>query len=359
MPQRQKSSSSLRKKLVISVLAGASLALPILAQTSRGAITGTVTDISGAVISRAEVLLRHTETGVIRSTVTNEAGIYQFDAVDLGTYTLKVEKPGFRPFLSTGVGVEANRATTLNARLEVGDLRAEIRVNAEAADLLAKDGPLRGGNLQPDEISKLPLSDLDPISLARTLPGVSDPAGNVFFPIFGGWVSINGQRPRGNNFLLDGTDNNDPVFGGTAQPFNIPDAVQELSVQTGNFGVEFGRAGGGIFNVITRSGTNTYHGTLFWRYGSQLLNSVSNLDRLNGAPKSVFDENIYGFTAGGPIRRDRTFFFGAFQQDTFRSTQQYPFVLPTVDTVSRLRSLFPSNPRLDFYLSAVGNVRLP
>src|SRR5262249_28725277 len=154
-----------------------------------------------------------------------------------------------------------------------------------------------------------------------------------------------------------GADNNDPVFAGTAQSFNIPDAVQELSVQTANFGVEFGRADGGIFNVITRSGTNHYHGTVFWQYRSERLNSVSNLDKLNGAPKSLFTENIYGFTAGGPIHRGRTFFFGAFQQDTFRSTRQYPFVFPTADTVTRLRSLFPSNPRLDFYLSAVGYLR--
>ena len=357
MPQRQKLSSGLRIRLAISVLATASLAVPTLAQTSRGVVVGTVTDISGAVVARAEVILTHTETSFIRSTVTNEVGIYRFDAVDLGTYTLKVTKPGFRPFLTTGVGVEANRATTLDATLEVGDVRTEIKVNAEAAELLAKDGPLRGGNLSGDEVSKLPLTDMDPISLARTLPGVTDSAGTAVFPIFGGTGSINGQRPRGNNFLLDGADNNEPVFAGTAQPFNILDAVQELSVQTSDFGVEFGRAGGGIFNVITRSGTNSYHGTIFWQYHSERLNSVSNLDKLNGAPKSVFNQNIYGFTAGGPIRRDRTFFFGAFQQDTFRSTQQYPFVFPTADTVSRLRSLFPSNPRLDFYLSAVGDLR--
>jgi hypothetical protein len=359
-PEERKLSNSLRIRLVISVLAIASLALPARPQTSRGAVVGTVTDISGAVIGRAEVLLAHKETGVIRSTVTNEVGIYRFDAVDLGTYTLKVTKPGFRPFLGTGVGVEANRATTLDAKLEVSGVQTAIEVNADAAELLTRDGPLRGGNLQGHEVSKLPLPDLDPISLARTLPGVSDPAGTM---VFGGimspqWTfSVNGQRPRGNNFLLDGVDNNDPVFAGTAQSFNIPDAVQELSVQTSNFGVEFGRAGGGIFNVITRSGTNGYHGTIFWQYGSQRLNSVSNLDKLNGAPKSVFNQNIYGLTAGGPIRRDRTFFFGAFQQDTFRSTRQYPFVFPTADTVSRLRLLFPSNPRLDFYLSAVGDLR--
>ena len=195
------------------------LHVPVLAQTSRGAVVGMVTDASGGVVPQAEVVLTHTHTGVVRSTITNEAGIYRFDAADLGIYTLKVTKFGFRAFLSTGLGVEANRTTTLDAKLEVGNLKTTVEVNAEAAGLLTRDSPLRGGNLQGHEVSKLPLSDLDPISLARTLPGVSDPAGTM---VFGGltttqWTfSVNGQRPRGNNYLLDGADNNDPVFAGMA-----------------------------------------------------------------------------------------------------------------------------------------------
>lgn len=359
-PGERNQSSALRIRLLIGMLTIASLALPARSQTSRGAVVGTVTDVSGAVIAGAEVLLTRTETGVIRSTLTNEAGIYRFDAVDLGTYTLKITKPGFTPFVSRRLGVEANRATTLDGRIEVGGVQTFIDVNADAVALLSKDGPLHGANLQGHEISKLPLSDLNTMALARTLPGVSDPAGSM---VFSGqtdshWTfSVNGQRPRGNNYLLDGADNNDPVFAGPAQSFNIPDAVQELSVQTSNFGVEFGRAGGGIFNVISKSGTNHYHGTQFWQYSSQRLNSVSNLDKLNGTPTSVFDQNILSLTAGGPIRRERTFFFGALQYDSYRSTQQYPFVLPTADTVTHLRSLFPSNPRLDLYLSAVGDLR--
>src|SRR5206468_11282536 len=125
--------------------------------------------------------------------------------------------------------------------------------------------------------------------------------------------SVNGQRFRANNYLLDSTENNDIAFSGIAQPFNIADAVEEVSVQTSNFGVEFGRAGGGIFNVVTKSGTNNLHGTLLWRYQSQRFNSVSNLDKLNGIPQSVFSNNIFGFTAGGPVRKNRTFYFIGFQ----------------------------------------------
>src|SRR5205823_9451716 len=113
-----------------------------------------------------------------------------------------------------------------------------------------------------------------------------------------------GQRFRGNNYLLDSTENNDMAYTGIAQPFNIADAVEEVSVQTGNFGVEFGRAGGGVFNLVTKSGTNSLHGTLLWRYQSQRFNSISNLNRLNGIPQSVFSNNVYGFTAGGPVRKN-------------------------------------------------------
>src|SRR5207248_4336712 len=114
-------------------------------------------------------------------------------------------------------------------------------------------------------------------------------SGSALLAIGGGEAvqfSVNGQRTRGNNFLLDGTENNDIAFTGVAQPFNIADAVEEVSVQTGNYSVEFGRASGGIFNVVTKSGTNNVHGTAFWRYQSQRFNSVSNLDKLNQRPKS-------------------------------------------------------------------------
>src|SRR5262245_39738097 len=144
---------------------------------------------------------------------------------------------------------------------------------------------------------------------------------------------------------------------GVAQPFNIADAVEEVSVQTGNFSVEFGRASGGVFNVVTKSGTNQIHGTLLWRYQSQHFESVSNVDKLNQTPKSVFNRNVYGFTLGGPLRKNKTFFFGGFQQDTHHSSRNFNFVLPTAGAVDQLRALFPSNPRLAEYLHFLGDVR--
>jgi hypothetical protein len=335
------------------------LAAAAYGQTSRGTVSGTIIDASEAVIAGARVALIGTEIGVRRSTLSNEAGIYRFDAVDLGRYELGVTHPGFRPFRSTGISVEANRVTTFDPRLEVGASETVIEVSGESSEILVKDSPLRGGNFQPREVRDLPLVLLNPLSLARTLPGATEASGSKVWGGGGngGGFSINGQRPRGNNYMLDGTENNDVWLSGAEQVFTIADAVEEVAVQTGNFGVEFGRAGGGVFNVVTKSGTNDLHGTLLWRFQSQRFNSVSNLDRLTGVPQSVFSNNIFGLTAGGPVRKNKTFFFAAFQQNNRHSTANFPFQVPTADAVSRLRSLFPSNPRLDLFLGTLGDVR--
>lgn len=358
------SGRGVKANLVLAVLAWA---IVIHAQTSRGTVTGTVLDSSGAVVARARVNLSGVDTGVRLSTESDEAGVYRLDAIDPGIYDLEVTHPGFKRFLATKIGVEANRATTLDAKLEVGGLAATIEVNGESSDSLIKDSPVRGGNLQAREVRDLPLLYLNPLSLARTLPGATEAAGSTIWGggyangntsnTNGGGFSINGQRPRGNNYLLDGTENNEVFLSGAEQVFTIADAVEEVSVQTADFGVEFGRAGGGVFNVVTKSGTNNLHGTLLWRYQSQRFDSVRNTDRLNGIPQSVFSDNIFGFTAGGPIRKNKTFFFAAFQEDSKHSTASEGVQVPTADAVTTLISLFPDNQNLARYLGSLGNLR--
>ena len=233
-------------------------------------------------------------------------------------------------------------------------------MNGESSDVLVKDGPLRGGNFQPREVRDLPLPGLNPLSLTRTLPGATDAAGssiNAGLVNAGAAFSINGQRPRSNNYMLDGTDNNNIWLTGEEQVLTIADAVEEVSVQTGNFSVEFGRAAGGVLNVITKSGTNDLHGTLLWRYRSQRFDSISNLDKLDGFKQAVFSDNIFGFTGGGPIRKNKTFFFAGFQQQYEHSTSNNPIQIPTANAVSQLQALFPNNSRLELYLSALGSLR--
>ncbi len=355
-------------RLVAAVVAFSAV---LLAQTSRGTVTGTVFDSSGAVVAGAHITLTGKDTGVRLFGDSNEAGVYRFDAVDLGVYDLTVTHPGFKTYVAAGIGVEANRTTPIDPKLEVGAAADRIEVNAASSDILTKDSPLRGGNFQSREARDLPLISLNPLSLARTLPGATEASGSTIWGggytnagaagastnINGGGFSINGQRPRGNNYLLDGTENNEVFLSGEEQVFTIADAIEEVSVQTGNFGAEFGRAGGGVFNVVTTSGTNSLHGTLLWRYQSQRFDSVRNTDRLNGLPQSVFSHNVFGFTAGGPLRRNKTFFFAGFQQDNTHSTQSYPVQVPTAGAVAQLIAMFPNNPRLALYLNALGGLR--
>lgn len=336
------------------------LAFAARAQTSRGTVTGTVMDQSGAVIAGARVSLIGTDTGGKLSTMSNDAGIYRFDAVDLGVYELVAAHPGFRTYVAAGIKVEANRVTTVDPRLEVGAADTRIEVNGESSELLIKDSPLEGGNFQPREVRDLPLPALNPLSLARILPGATEAGGSTApggVGNSGANFSINGQRSRGNNFMLDGTDNNEVWMNGQEQVLTIADAIEEVSVQTSNFSVEFGRAAGGVLNVITKSGTNDLHGTLLWRYQSQRFNSVSNVNKFNGITPAVFSDNIFGFTAGGPVRKNKTFFFAGFQEEKHHSTGDNSMQIPTAEAVSRMQALFPDNPRLALYLGALGNLR--
>ena len=319
-------------------------------------LTGRVTDPSGGVIAGVKVDATNVETNVKFFSETNENGLYNIPNLPPGNYRVIVQKFAFRTIVKPDVELHVQDVISLNFSMEVGSVAESVTVEGGAP--LIQATPARGGNFLSNEVRDLPLVALNPLSLARTLPGTIELPGTYLFrrgPESS--FSVNGQRFRANNYLLDSTENNDFVRTGVAQPFNIADAVEEVSVQTGNFGVEFGRAGGAILNVVTKSGTNGLHGTLLWRYQSQLFNSVSNVDKMNHTAQSVFSHNVYGFTVGGPIHKDKTFFFGGFQQDTFRSTANFPLVVPTEAAVSTLRSLFPMNPRLDLYLGFLSNLR--
>jgi hypothetical protein len=351
-----------RGLLLLLMFVATSLITGSLLAGPTATLTGRVTDTSGGVIAGVKIEATNVETNVVFTGETNAEGLYNIPNVPPGTYRVIVQKFAFRTVVKPDVELHVQEVIALNFSLELGSLTQSVTVEAGAP--LIQANPSRGGNFLSREVRILPLVSLNPISLARTLPGVIQPAGSFTYGAAGGtaaegttWFSVNGQRPRANNYMLDSTENNDIVFTGAAQPFNIADAVEEVSVQTGNFGVEFGRAGGGVFNVVTKSGTNNLHGTLLWRYQSQRFNSVSNIDKLNQTRKSVFSHNVYGFTVGGPVRRGKTFFFGGFQQDTLRSTRNLSLVVPTEATVAALRSLFPSNPRLDLYLDLLDGLR--
>jgi hypothetical protein len=354
---------SKRPGLLLLRLLATCLPTGLLVAGPTATLTGRVTYTSGGVIAGVKVEATNVETNLTFPGETNAEGLFNIPNLPPGTYRVIVEKFGFRTIVKPEVELHVQDVIGVNFSIEVGSVTESIMVEAGAP--LIQASPQRGGAFVSLEVRDLPLVSLNPLSLARTLPGAIElpGTGTISFDPESSF-SVNGQRFRANNYLLDSTENNDIAYTGFAQRFNIADAVEEVSVQTGNFGVEFGRGGGGIFNVVTKSGTNGLHGTLLWRYQSQLFNSVSNLDKMSGAPRTAFSENVYGFTVGGPLRKDKTFFFGGFQQDMLRSSPdflrrllQLTLVVPTEAAVGTLRSLFPSNPRLDLYLSLLGGLR--
>ncbi len=331
------------------------MSIPVSAQTSRGTVNGIVSDPTGAVISAATVTLTNNQTGVTRSTTTNEEGVYRFDAVDLGTYSVKVSASSFGAITNTNIQVSANQISTVDVQLSPSGSDAVVDITASGGDLLQTEAPVRGGNIEEKKIVELPFANRNPVSLALTLPGVST---NRFG--FGvGTFSVNGGRGRSNNFLIDGTENNDISVAGQAFQITNPDAVAEVSVQTANYDAEFGRAGGAVVNTITKSGTNNYHGTLSYLVESTRFNAITSNTALNQEvqrrkrPLPGTDQFFSG-TFGGPIKRERTFFFGAFQENRTNSSGTVNLVTISAAGRARLRALFPqgANSNVDTYLAA-------
>jgi hypothetical protein len=340
------------------------LSIATFAQTSRGTVSGTVTDPTGAVISGANVTLTNTATTVSRSTVTNNEGIYRFDAVDLGDYTIKFTATGFGEVLKSNVFVSANQIAAVDTQLQPGATALSVDVTAESGALLQTEAPVRGGNIDSTRITELPVATRNPAMLALTLPGVTT---NRFG--FGvGTFSVNGGRGRSNNFLIDGTENNDISVAGQGFQIKNPDAVQEVSVQTSNYDAEFGRAGGAVVNVITKPGGNQYHGTASWQYDSRRDDAITNTEsqsasiRDRGYPP-YGTEHIFAGTFSGPVKlprfgqggpslwdgKDRTFFFFAYQNQRQASNTVATVLTPTAAGRATLRSLFPAgaNSRAD------------
>jgi outer membrane receptor protein involved in Fe transport len=346
------------RNLCVLLLALLSLACLVQGQTSRGTVTGIVTDPSAAVVPGATVELVGNETGVKRETKTNEAGLYRFDAVDLGSHRLTVTAAGFRTFVIQNISVAAGIVTSQDARLEVGQAQSIIEVSGEAT-ALQYEAPVRGGSINLSSYANLPMAGRDPTQFALTLPGVV--TNRYGFGV--GTFSVNGSRGRSNNFMVDGVDNNDVSVAGQLVTITNPDAVAEVSVQTSNFDAEYGRAGGAVVNTITRSGSNDLHGSAMYLLDVTNDEAITSTQALNaeivkrGKPFYGI-EQWYGFTLGGPIKRNRTFFFGAFQDQRQRSMNTQNLVTLTANGRATLNALFPrgTNPRVDLYNAVTGGV---
>ncbi|MCP9496634.1 MAG: carboxypeptidase regulatory-like domain-containing protein [Pyrinomonadaceae bacterium MAG19_C2-C3] len=345
------------KKILVTIIFAFTICLApaSFAQTSRGTVSGTLTDETGAVIPNASVTLTNTATNVARTTTANEEGFYRFDAVDLGTYFVQIAASNFGTVTRTGVIVNANQTSTIDAQLTIGTQAETVEVTATSGELLQTEAPVRGGNISTRQITDLPFAGRNPTALTLTLPGVTTNRSGVGIGTF----SVNGARSRSNNFLIDGTENNDISVAGQGLQITNPDAVQEVSVQTSNYDAEFGRAGGAVVNVITKSGRNDIFGTLSFLYDTRTDDALTSSEsrdeenRLRGEPPSGTEYFAAG-TIGGPVvlprfgeggdvfydGRNRTFFFGYFQENRQRSTSQFQLLTPTAPGRERLRQVF-------------------
>ena len=306
------------KQVSISLVFILLAALSLSAQTFRGTILGTVTDPSGAVVPGAKVTVKNTGTGLERSTETSADGSYSASELPIGTYSVTVVQQGFETFVVTGVTVDVATERRVDAALKAGQVSTRVEVAGDLLPMVETTTNTLGGVLTAKTVEDMPVNGRDYTKLIFLNPGVSGSADQITdSPGSFGEFSMNGARGRSNNYLIDGTDmndgyRNDPaineagVFGTPATILPI-DAVAEVNVLS-NFEPEYGRNAGAIVNIVTKSGSNKFHGSAGEYFRNSALDA-RNYFNPSSEPKAPFHNNQYGASIGGPIVKDKTFFF--------------------------------------------------
>ena len=288
------------------------------AQVVTGTIRGTVRDSSGAVVPGTLVTLQEISTGLSRTAATNDKGDYTVALLATGVYTIRLQAAGFRPTLVTGIELDVDQKLQIDAALEIGGVSDLVAVRADNA-LVQRASSDVSAVLLGAQIQQLPLNGRNFVQLTRTLPGVvrGVPGENIDGASALSWrqsssFSANGARPRDNNFLLDGLDNNE-IWLNSVAIFPSVDAISELKVHTGTYAAEFGRSLGGVVSLQTKSGANAFHGNAFEFLRDGRLDANDWFNNRAHRPKPDFSQHQFGGTLGGPIRRNRTFFFADYQ----------------------------------------------
>ena len=290
-------------------------------QTFRGSIQGTVTDASGAAVAGAKVEVSNPETGLRRHILTNTAGEYVASELPLGTYNLTIEKEGFRKASLTKVPVSVGSPARADAHLQAGEVKETVEVVADVP-MVETASNTTGGTIGASEASELPVNGRDFTKLLELVPGTtSDPVGSTESAGSYGLFSLNGNRGRSNNYLLDGTDMNDgyrnlPAINqagvwGCPSTILPVDALAEIPV-TGSPEAEFGRSSGATVNIVTKSGTNVLHGSAFEYFRDAAL-GARNFFNTTAYPKNSFSNHQFGGSLGGAIYKDKSFFYAAYE----------------------------------------------
>jgi len=313
-----------------------------------GAITGTVSDASGAAITGASVEVVNTDTGVADETVTNDSGVYRFSSLIPGTYTVKVKQANFAPSERPNLVVNVGTIVRVDVSLKVGTVTDAVQVTSEAP-ILQIDSAEVSQSIQARQINDLPTFGRNVTRLTLLAPGVSMPGGQLdLHPENAGEdfnVNINGASPNNNSHLLDGVENTE-VIQGYSMLVTSQDSVQEVKFTTSNYDAEFGRVGGGVLQISTKSGTNNLHGSAFEYYRSAGFNAANPFSEPNGPPGNVW--NQFGGSLGGPIKKDKLFFFGDYQgmRNNLATSSLYTTPLDAFKT-GDFSSLAATNPIYD------------
>ena len=308
---------------------------PALAQSVSGTILGTVTDPTGAVISKAKVTIINEGTGLTRTITADTNGEYTAPSLPTGRYTVTCETAGFKALALSNVEVGVDQRVRIDLKLEVGAMTESVSIKAESPLVQTSSSEL-GTTVGNEQIEALPLNGRNFVNLTRTVPGVLrgipgsniDGAGSLAWRASASF-SANGQRARDNNFMLDGVDNNETWLQ-TVVIFPSVDALDEFKLQTSTYSAEFGRSLGGVVNLQIKSGTNTLHGSGFEFHRDDAWDANNFFNNRAGRAKPAFSQNQFGGTLGGAIFKDRTFFFGDYQGHRERQGQTFLSTVPSL-----------------------------
>jgi len=327
------------------------LALPNAAQgqTAAGRIIGTISDPQGAAIAGAKVTITSTATGVQWTTTTSTEGTYQVLDLPIGNYTVAVEREGFSKVVTEAQALEINQSLRIDVQLKLGSTTDVVEVSSEAAQVETVN-PTIGGTVTGAPIQNLPLNGRDALDLALTQPGITPSAGTVLSPAAGvpsGKFTVAGGRDNAVTYLLDGGDNTSATYGAPVVDPN-PDTVAEFRILDNNYTAEYGRSAGGVVSVVTKSGTNSWHGSAYDYLRNDALdaNDFFNKAFVSASsptiPRPVLKRNQFGGTFGGPVKKDKTFFFFGYQGQ--REHQVLVGSVQTVFTPQQLRGDFSGVP---------------
>ncbi len=280
--------------------------------TTVGSISGTIRDPNGAVVPKAEVVLREERTGFSRTVTADESGFYTAPSLPAGIYTVTSAPQGFKTMVLTGVDLHVSESRVVNVFVEVGPVRETVTVTLDAAQIDTRTGEV-SSLVSAKQIAELPLNGRNYAALAFMVPGVSPPPGPSgtrgtgldSFVV----MSVNGNQSNANLWTVDGVNNMDVGSNNTLLVFPSIDSIAEFRVERNSFGAEFGQAQGAVVNLITKGGTNEFHGTAFEFFRNDALNATDFFLNRAGQPQGKLRYNDFGFTVSGPIVKDRAFFF--------------------------------------------------